>query len=131
MPWFLHFDFKKCFAPQRRGFFRHLNFQNWCENVILFTLWLGNVLRTSSHHNSMHFFLTSQHPKVIRSWCVLHILTSKCASCHIGGHFFDISISKGAQELRFFQHLVRTCASHHTGLHFSPNSVATLKGFCR
>ena len=26
------------------------------------------------------FFLTSQLPKVVRSWCVLYILTSKCAS---------------------------------------------------
>ena len=26
---FVHFDFKMCFAPQRRALFRHLNFQKW------------------------------------------------------------------------------------------------------
>ena len=36
-------------------------------------------------------FSTSQLPKVVRSWCVLYILTSKCASRHNGVHSFDIS----------------------------------------
>ena len=39
-------------------------------------------------------FSTLQLPKVVRTWCVLSILTSKCASRHNGVHFFDISISK-------------------------------------
>ena len=39
-------------------------------------------------------FSTSQLPKVVRTWCVLYILTSKCASRHNGVHFFDISTSK-------------------------------------
>ena len=39
-------------------------------------------------------FSTSQLPKVVRTWCVLHILTSKCASRHNGVHFFDIWTSK-------------------------------------
>ena len=29
---FVHFDFKMCFAPQRRALFRHLNFQKWSES---------------------------------------------------------------------------------------------------
>ena len=33
---------------------------------------------------------TSQPPKVVRTWCVLYILTCKCASRHNGVHFFDI-----------------------------------------
>ena len=28
---FVHFDFKMCFAPQRRALFHHLNFQKWFE----------------------------------------------------------------------------------------------------
>ena len=36
-------------------------------------------------------FSTSQLPKVVRSWCVLYILTSKRASRHNGVHFSDIS----------------------------------------
>ena len=39
-------------------------------------------------------FSTSELPKVVRPWCVLYILTSKCASRHNGVHFFDISTSK-------------------------------------
>ena len=33
-------------------------------------------------------FSTSQLPKVVRRWCVLYILTSKCASRHNGVQFF-------------------------------------------
>ena len=32
---------------------------------------------------------TSEPPKVVRTWCVLYILTSKCASRHNGVHFFE------------------------------------------
>ena len=39
-------------------------------------------------------FSTSQLPKVVRAWCVLYILTWKCASRDNGVHFFDISTSK-------------------------------------
>ena len=39
-------------------------------------------------------FSTSQLPKVVRTWCVLYILTWKCASRHNGVHFFDIATSK-------------------------------------
>ena len=39
-------------------------------------------------------FSTSQLPKVVRPWCVLYILTSKCASRHNAVHFFNISTSK-------------------------------------
>ena len=31
---FVHFDFKMCFAPQRRALFRHLNLQKWREHVV-------------------------------------------------------------------------------------------------
>ena len=47
---------------------------------------------------------TSQLPKVLRSWSVLYILTSKCASRHNGVHFFDISTSKSAPNLVCFAH---------------------------
>ena len=49
-------------------------------------------------------FSTSQLPKVVRSWCVLYILTWKCASRHNGVHFFDISTSKSGPELVCFVH---------------------------
>ena len=49
-------------------------------------------------------FSTSEPPKVLRSWCVLYILTWKCASRHNGVHFFDISPSKSGPDLVCFVH---------------------------
>ena len=37
---------------------------------------------------------TSEPPKMVRTWCVLYILTWKCASRHNSVHFFNISSSK-------------------------------------
>ena len=79
-----------CFAPQRRALFQHLNFQKWSDTGVFCTFWLQNVLRATTACT----FSTSQLPKVVRPWCVLYILTSKCASRHNGVHFFDIATSK-------------------------------------
>ena len=49
-------------------------------------------------------FSTSQLQKVVRHWCVLYILTCKCASRHNGVHFFDISTSKSGPNLVCFVH---------------------------
>ena len=49
-------------------------------------------------------FSTSQLPKVVRSWCVLCILTWKCASRHNGVHFFNISTAKSGPDLVCFVH---------------------------
>ena len=49
-------------------------------------------------------FSTSQLPKVVRRWCVLYILTWKCASRHNGVHFFDISTSKSGPRMVCFVH---------------------------
>ena len=46
----------------------------------------------------------SECPKVLRTLCVLYILTSKCASCHNGVHFFDIATSKSGPNLVCFVH---------------------------
>ena len=97
---FVHFDLEMCFAPQRRALFRHRNFQKWSEAGVFCTFWLGNVLRTTTACT----FSTSQHPKVVRTWCVLYILTWKCASRHNGVHFFDIATSKSGPNLVCFVH---------------------------
>ena len=92
-----------CFAPQRRALFWDLNFEKWSEAgvfctfwlqndffdiststsgpkpvclCVFFTFWLQNVLRA----RTVCTFSTSQLPKVVRTWCVLYIFTSKCAS---------------------------------------------------
>ena len=97
---FVHFDFEMCFAPQRHALFRHLSFQKWSEPLVFLTFWLGNVLRATTACT----FSTSQLPKVVRRWCVLYILTSKCASRHNGVHFFDISTSKSGPTMVCFVH---------------------------
>ena len=89
-----------CFAPQRRALFRHLNFQKSSDTEVFCTFWLPNVLRTTTACT----FSTSQLPKVVRSWCVLYIVTSKCASRHNGVNFFDISTSKSGPKLVCFVH---------------------------
>ena len=89
-----------CFAPQRRALFRHLNLQKWSVHGVFCTFWLGNVLRATTACT----LSTSQLPKVVRQWCVLYILTWKCASRHNGVHFFDIATSKSDSTLRCFVH---------------------------
>ena len=86
-----------CFAPQWRALFRDLNFQKWSEPLVFLTFWLPNVLPACT-------FSTSQLPKVLRPWCVLHIWTSKCASRHNGVHFFDIATSKSGPRMVCFVH---------------------------
>ena len=89
-----------CFAPQRRALFRHRNFQKSSDTEVFCTFWLGNVLRATTACT----FSTSQLPKVVREWCVLYILTSKCASRHNGVHFFNISTSKTGPRMVCFVH---------------------------
>ena len=105
------FDFEMCFAPQWRALVRHHNFQKWSDPSVFFTFWLPfhhlNFQKWSEHGMFCTFWLpnvlrattactfsTSQLPKVVRTWCVLYILSSTCASHHDGVHFFDISTSK-------------------------------------
>ena len=84
------FDFKMCFAPQRRALFRHPNLQKWSETVSFLHFWLQNVLRATT----ACAFSTSEPPKVVRDRQFLTLLTSKRASRHNGVHFFDIRTSK-------------------------------------
>ena len=94
---FVHFDFEMCFAPQRRALFRHLNFQKWSEHGVFCAFWLRNVLRATTART----FSTSQLPKVVREWCVLYILTSKCASRHNGVQFFISHLASWLRTRRF------------------------------
>ena len=73
-----------------------------------FHILLPNVFRATTPCT----FSTSQLPKVVRSWCALYILTSKCASLHNGVHFLDISTSKNGP------FLTSKCTSRHKGVHF-------------
>ena len=48
---FVHFDLKKCFAPQRRALFRHLNFQKCSETQVFCTFSLWNSVRATTACN--------------------------------------------------------------------------------
>ena len=63
---------------------------------------------------------TSEPPKVDRTWCVLYILTSKCASRHNGVHFFDIATSKSGPDLVCFVHF-------HLEMCFAPQRRALFR----
>ena len=97
---FVHFDFKMCFAPQRRALFRHRNFQKWSDHGVFCAFSLRNVLRATTACT----FSTSEAPKVVRTPCVFNSLTWKCASRHNGVHFFNISTAKSGPELVCFVH---------------------------
>ena len=94
---FCTFDFKMCFAPQRRALFGHVNFQRWSENGVLCAFWLGNLLRATTACT----FSTCQLPK-LRTCSVLRNLTSKCAPRHNGVHFLDMSTSKDGPRMVCF-----------------------------
>ena len=103
----------KC-ASRHNGMHFFDIFQKWSGPGVLCTFWLRNVLRATTACT----FSTSQLPKVVRSWGVLYILTWKCASRHNGVHFFDISTSKSAPNVRFFNFFTGKCASRHNGVQF-------------
>ena len=94
---FVNFDFEMCFAPQRRALVRHLNFQKWSDHGVFCTFWLQNVLRATTACT----LSTSQLPKVVREWCVLDILTWKCASRHNGVQFFISHLASWLRTRRF------------------------------
>ena len=89
-----------CFAPQRRAIFRHRTFKKWPEPVSFLGFWLTNVLLATAACN----FPTSELQKVVRTWCVLYILTWKCASRYSGVQFFHIWTSKSGPNLVCFVH---------------------------
>ena len=94
---FVHFEFEMCFAPQQRALFQHLNCQKWSGAGVFCTFSLGNVLRATT----ACAFSTSQLPKVVRPWCALYILTSKCASRHNGVQFFISPLASWLRTRRF------------------------------
>ena len=94
---FLTFWLGNSFAPQQCALFRHLNFQECSEPVSFLHFWLRNVLRATTTCT----FSTSQLPKVVRTWCVLYILTWKCASRHNGVQFFISHLASWLRTRRF------------------------------
>ena len=78
--------------------------------VCFCAFWLRNVLRATTACT----FSTSQLPKVVRSWCVLCILTCKCASRHNGVQFFISHLASWLRTRHFSEPTFRPSgASNH------------------
>ena len=86
-----------CFSPQRRAIFRHPNFKKCSETVSFLAFWLQNVLFATAACN----FSTSELQKVLRSWRVLYILTSKHAFRHSGVQFLISPLTTWLRTRRF------------------------------
>ena len=84
--------------------------------------WLLNVLRATTACT----FSTSQLPKAVRHWGVLYIFTSKCASCHNGVHFFDISTAKRSDTEVFCTFWLRNVLRATTACTFSTSQLPTM-----
>ena len=123
---FVHFHLEMCFAPQRRALFRHLNFQKWSGPGVYCTFWLGNVLRATTACT----FSTSQLPKVVRTWCVLCILTWKCASRHNGVHFFISHLASWLRTRRFSEPTFRPSGATNHWKNTVNRDVPTFSRIC-
>ena len=75
-----------CHAKQLLNVYGTVGFQH-------FDFWRQSVLRATT---------ACTFPKVLREWCVLCILTSKCGSHRNGVHFFNSSTSKSGLRPSFF-----------------------------
>ena len=92
------FHLETCFAPQWPAFFQHhLKFQNCSDNGVFCTFWLRRVLLATIPRT----FCASQLPKVLRAWCALSILASKCASCHNIAPFQQLNFQKCSEPAVF------------------------------
>ena len=112
----------RCTIPCACHAKRHLNAKKWSEHVVLLRFLLRNVLQATTACT----FSTSQLPKVVRTWCALYILTSKCASRHNGVHFFIIATSKsGPNPSVFCAFDLEKCASRHNGVQFFISHLAS------
>ena len=87
----------RCAIPSACHAKRHLNIQKWHVHAVLCRFWLRNFLRATPAYT----FSTSQLLRVVRSWCVLYILTSTCASRHNGVQFFISHLARWLRTRRF------------------------------
>ena len=93
-----------------------LNFQTCFGNSLLCAFALRNVLRATTACT----FSTSQLPKVLRTWNVLHIFTWKHAPHHNAVHFLNISTSKSGPNMWFWLgNVLRASQSRALFLHLN------------
>ena len=113
---FPHFDLQICFAPQARAIFEHRNVQNGSGIVMFCAFWLANMLRATAACN----FWTSELPKWLREWGVLHILTFKCVFRHSRVPFFTCPPNSYLRSRRFSEPTFRTSG---TTIHWEKTAI--------
>ena len=86
-----------CFSPQRRTFFRHLNFKKWSRTVSFLTFSLANVLFATA----ACIFSTSELQKVVPDCQFFNMFTCKCAFRHSGVQFLISLLSTYLRTRRF------------------------------
>ena len=72
---FIHFDLERCFAPQRRALFRHLNFQK-CSERDFFKHFFA--CKCASRHNGVHFFDITTSKSGPTLVCLVHFDLEMC-----------------------------------------------------
>ena len=100
---FVHFDFETCFATTACNFSDIAASKSGPKLVCFCAFWLRNVLRATTACT----FSASQLPKVLRPWCVLYILTWKCASRHNRVQFFISHLARWLRTRRFSERTFR------------------------
>ena len=99
-----------CFAPQRRALFRHLKTSKSGPNLVCFVHFDLEMCFAPQ----WRALFRPQLPKVVRTWCVLCILTSKCASHHDSVQFFISHLASWLRTRRFSEPTFRPSgASNH------------------
>ena len=75
-------------------------------------------------------FSTSQLPKVVRTWCVLCILTWKCASRHNGVQFFISHLASWLRTRRFSEPTFRSSGATNHWKNTVNRDVPTFSHIC-
>ena len=113
-----------CLAPQRRALFPQLHFQKSSEAQVFCTFLLRNVLRATTACT----FSTSQLAKIVRTWCVLYMLTAKCASRHNGVQLLISYLASYLRTRRFSEPTFRPSGATKTK-HWKTQCFATFLPF--
>ena len=107
---FTRLTWEMCFAPQHLALFRHLKIKKWSEHVSFLHVWLGNVLRASSRHNSVHFLDIWTSKSGPRLWCFVHFDLDMCFAPTTACTSSTSERQKVVQARLFFTILTWKCA---------------------
>ena len=127
-PVFNTFDFRMCFAPQRRALFRHLDFQKWSGPGVFCTFWLGNGPRPPVFYTfDLEMCFAPQRRALFRhlnfqKWSetasFLHFWLGNVLRATTACTFSTSWLPKVVRDRQFFTLLTWKCASRHNGVHF-------------